>query len=220
MLPQDPNHARNELTCVHPSVNPGGRPLDLVPVITSSQILERSASSTPIHGQPASKKNRTHDLDSEVSEVVVAMEAACDVPVQKVVSTDPYGGLDTGDGRGEGSQRTEKQSYASMAAKSANVGEHGKSAAAIIDEEIVILEDDVIVERDEAIPSVQFSDRVYHQEVCGRNLATATRGGVDSPAIAPPKKMDISKANLFGPWMVVENRRRKVGAPDRSSTLP
>ncbi|KAK9020797.1 hypothetical protein V6N11_010811 [Hibiscus sabdariffa] len=50
-----------------------------------------------------------------------------------------------------------------MAAKSSGAGERGKPAATLTDEEVIILEEDMIVEKHGAIPSIQFSDRVHDQ---------------------------------------------------------
>ncbi|KAL4362433.1 hypothetical protein GQ457_04G029140 [Hibiscus cannabinus] len=70
-----------------------------------------------------------------------------------------------------GSDQSGKASYAHMVAKSGSGEERTKSAATLTDEEIVILENDVLVDRCGAIPSIQFSDRVHDQ--VDRNMRNA-----------------------------------------------
>ncbi|KAK8656450.1 hypothetical protein V6N13_098400 [Hibiscus sabdariffa] len=97
-----------------------------------------------------------------------------------------------------------------------NMGNNHKAIA--IEEEIVVLEKDVILKRGEVIPSIQFLDRVYDQ--VDRNLQDAIvvcpslKGNSESKDnLVHPEKVNvveiISENNLFGPWMVVDNRHRR-----------
>ncbi|KAK8558766.1 hypothetical protein V6N12_042062 [Hibiscus sabdariffa] len=91
-----------------------------------------------------------------------------------------------------------------------NMGNNHKAIA--IEEEIVVLEKDVILKRGEVIPSIQFLDRVYDQ--VDRNLQDAIVGNSESKDnLVHPEKVNvveiISENNLFGPWMVVDNRHRR-----------
>ncbi|KAK8612360.1 hypothetical protein V6N13_092476 [Hibiscus sabdariffa] len=132
----------------------------------------------------------------------------------------PPGGSEKGNGGDEGSERNAKETYASMVAKLNNAEERGKSTAMITDEEVVILEEDVIVEKDVAIPSIKFSDRVHDQEACVKGQGATTEGDVHSLAPQPLKNVYVSESNLFGPWMVVENRRRRPITSGRVESHP
>ncbi|KAL4388825.1 hypothetical protein GQ457_09G008060 [Hibiscus cannabinus] len=136
-----------------PLVHSGGRPPEVVPGIQSGPSLEWSASPTSVQEQPVNKKNRTTDIEGVV--------------VQEMV-VDTMEDMENGEhGKGTvgvvGPDQSGKASYAHMVAKSGSDEERGKSAATLTDEEVVILENDVLVDRRGAIPSIQFSDRVHDQ---------------------------------------------------------
>ncbi|KAL4332945.1 hypothetical protein GQ457_07G015390 [Hibiscus cannabinus] len=67
--------------------------------------------------------------------------------------------------------RDESKTYASVAAQSTLHGSSTKSPSAFVDEEVVVLDEDVILQRDGNIPSIQFSPRVHDQ--VDRNLRNA-----------------------------------------------
>ncbi|KAK8481895.1 hypothetical protein V6N11_071354 [Hibiscus sabdariffa] len=111
--------------------------------------------------------------------------------------------------------RDESKTYASVAAQSTLHGSSAKSPSAIIDEEVVVLDEDVIMQRDEKIPSIQFSNRVH--EKIDRNLRNAIIAEVvevsnqqgdalqdvvvqDQQVLQPPQsKSDRVVANSNGP---------------------
>ncbi|KAK8503518.1 hypothetical protein V6N12_066205 [Hibiscus sabdariffa] len=180
MLSQVLAPAGQPSTVLTPLVNPGGQPPDVVPVIQSVSTLEPRP---PLHRCKSSLTGNAGDVDTD---------------------------------------QGKKESYASMAAKSSGAGVRGKPAATLTDEEVIILEEDVIVDKSGAIPSIQFSDRVHDQVNCnmrnaiivhllGRTIGKeAASGGVDQELNQNPEPdVTISESNLFGPWMVVEHRRRK-----------
>ncbi|KAK8648888.1 hypothetical protein V6N13_129630 [Hibiscus sabdariffa] len=204
MLSLGSEPAGQPVTVLTPLVNSGGRSPEVVPGIQSGPSLERPASPTSVQEQPVHKKNRTADIEGDV--------------VQEMVM-DTLEDMENGEhGKGTagvvGSDQGGKASYAHMVAKSGSDEERGKSAATLTDEEVVILENDVLVDRRGAIPSIEFSDRVHDQ--VDRNMQACTKGKEAASGSAgqegnqcPEPSVPISESNLFGPWMVVDNRRRK-----------
>ncbi|KAK9029969.1 hypothetical protein V6N11_031408 [Hibiscus sabdariffa] len=168
-------------------VNPGGRLPDVVPAIQSILALEQSTSPSSVQEQPVSRKNKTVTIDGDVVQEMV-MDTVDDVlPLHSrtVASHEEPG---TGNAGDVDTDQGKKESYSSMAAKSSGAGERGKSAATLTNEEVIILEED---------------------EACVKGMEAAL-GGVGQEFIQNPEPtVTIFESNLFGPWMVVEHRRRK-----------
>ncbi|KAK8988400.1 hypothetical protein V6N11_029791 [Hibiscus sabdariffa] len=166
-----------------------GRPPDNYPMVNSPISLERPASPSPLENQPIVKKNKNEggivaNLDDS------AMDAEVGDGPQRIVPDGNHVGEKPDSGVGK------SVTYASVTAKLTSDGSKPKSTTASIDEEVIILEDDVILNRKEKIPSIQFSNRVHDQDNVGE---------------------EVSEDRLFGPWMVVENRRRRTNAVSRSN---
>ncbi|KAK8632208.1 hypothetical protein V6N13_028984 [Hibiscus sabdariffa] len=108
-----------------------------------------------------------------------------------------------------------KTSYTDMAGKPPILGDGNTAKVNSIDEEVVTFEEDVITIRDGAIPSIQLFDRVHDQcGVYGHNqdvygpVHDAKSGDTNGNDVHPLQvKEMISEENLFGPWMVMGNRR-------------
>ncbi|KAK8548251.1 hypothetical protein V6N12_061169 [Hibiscus sabdariffa] len=96
--------------------------------------------------------------------------------------------------------KEESKTYASVAAQSTLHGSSTKSTSAFVEEEVVILDEDVILQRDGKIPSIQFSPCV-HDQLAENVVVERVEASLD--------KEEITADNLFGPWMVVERRRRR-----------
>ncbi|KAK8663463.1 hypothetical protein V6N13_083282 [Hibiscus sabdariffa] len=161
-------------------VNPGGRLPDVVPAIQSILALEQSTSPSSVQEQPVSRKNKTVTIDGDVVQEMV-MDTVDDVlPLHsRTVASHEEPG--TGNAGDVDTDQGKKESYSSMAAKSSGAGERGKSAATLTNEE----------------------------EACVKGMEAAL-GGVGQEFIQNPEPtVTIFESNLFGPWMVVEHRRRK-----------
>ncbi|KAK9027917.1 hypothetical protein V6N11_067738 [Hibiscus sabdariffa] len=126
--------------------------------------------------------------------------------------------------------------YARVTAKSTRDVSTHKPKAATIDEEVVILDEGVIMNRDEKIPSIQFSNPVHDQ--VDRNMRNAIivrllvraidfktlwnkthsdRVVCDGHLDKINAQEEMSEDKLFGSWMMVENSRRRTFAKGRYS---
>ncbi|KAL4291217.1 hypothetical protein GQ457_14G013430 [Hibiscus cannabinus] len=125
-------------------------------MVNSPIALERPASPSPQEEQPIIKKNK-----NEGGIVANFDESAMDAEVgdgpQRFVPDGNHVGEKPDSGVGK------SVTYASVTTKLISDGSKPKSTTASIDEEVIILEDDVILNRKEKIPSIQFSNRVHDQ---------------------------------------------------------
>ncbi|KAL4303812.1 hypothetical protein GQ457_10G007530 [Hibiscus cannabinus] len=130
-----------------------------------------------------------------------------------------------------------------VTAKSMLEGSKQKPTVAAIDEEVVILEEDVILNREEKIPSIHFSNRVHDQvdqnmrnaiilrildrtiEYTGiqKTLNTFKTQSNETGGVGQLNKVnvqeEVSEDKLFGPWMVVESCRRQINTEDQSNVI-
>ncbi|KAK8495479.1 hypothetical protein V6N12_005433 [Hibiscus sabdariffa] len=141
-----------------------GRPPDNYPMVNSPISLERPASPSPLEDQPIVKKNNNEggivaNLDDS------AMDAEVGDGPQRIVPNGNHVGEKPDSGVGKSVM------YASVTEKLTSDGSKPKSTTASIDEEVIILEDDVILNKKEKIPSIQFSNRVHDQ--VDRNMRNA-----------------------------------------------
>ncbi|KAK9027357.1 hypothetical protein V6N11_067195 [Hibiscus sabdariffa] len=105
--------------------------------------------------------------------------------------------------------RSKLASYASVVSEGRKNSESGV-ADGFVGDSVDILAEDIIMNCDAPIPSIQFSDHVHDQidhNMCNAIIDTLADGITKSV----DESVEVSKSNLYGPWMVVENRRRRVG---------
>ncbi|KAK8648109.1 hypothetical protein V6N13_128871 [Hibiscus sabdariffa] len=122
-----------------------GRPPDNYPTVNSPISLERPASPSPLEDQPIVKKNKNEgDIVANLDDS--AMDAEVGDGPQRIVHDGNHVGEKPDSGVGK------SVTYASVTAKLTSDGSKPKSKTASIDEEVIILEDDVILNRKEKIP--------------------------------------------------------------------
>ncbi|KAK8691293.1 hypothetical protein V6N13_074808 [Hibiscus sabdariffa] len=187
-------------------VNHGGWPLDIPIVPTAYPTRERDTSPSAPDDLWSAKKGRLSGSEQEESNTH-AMEAD-DKMVHTVVNSDNLGD----DLRPVDSDAlrvtTLNESYASKVAGS---GAKAGADQCPFKDEVEIREEDIIMECAGKIPSIQFSNR----DSCDTHMIK------DKPVVTGHTNVDsncasdsenISESNLFGPWMlVVDKRRRGVG---------
>ncbi|KAK8537037.1 hypothetical protein V6N12_043218 [Hibiscus sabdariffa] len=126
--------------------------------------LERLAFPSPLEDQPTVKKNK-NEGGKVVNLDVSAMDADIGDGQQRIVHDGDNVSEKPNSGVGK------SVTYASVTAKPILDGSQQKPTAATIDEEVIILEEDVILNKNEKIPSIQFSNRVHDQ--VDRNMRNA-----------------------------------------------
>ncbi|KAK8483298.1 hypothetical protein V6N13_057275 [Hibiscus sabdariffa] len=197
---------------VHLSVNPGGRPPDESPSTQWGPSLERATSPTLMGDQPVQKRNKTNMCGLNANEAF-EMEADGVDMAQRQLSKGIPGDQSVGINGESVVNGVEKETYASMAAKKVYPDKLANGTATIFDDEVLIMEEDIIVDKSGVIPSIQFSDRVVYghtREVCPKSVAANIEGATVDIVVGNSEENSISEANLFRPWMQVWNRRRRV----------
>ncbi|KAL4384528.1 hypothetical protein GQ457_15G012170 [Hibiscus cannabinus] len=154
----------NVISGVPAYLNTDGRPPEAHPTVSHLLSLEQPASPTLLEEQPIVKKNKS-DYGVSLNTEIEAMDADS--------GEDQRGDMQTADTVNDHSDKGKEESktYASVAAQSTEHGSSRKSTSAFVDEEVVVLDEDVILQRDGKIPSIQFSPRVHDQ--VDRNLRNA-----------------------------------------------
>ncbi|KAK8548664.1 hypothetical protein V6N13_054557 [Hibiscus sabdariffa] len=170
--------------------NPGGRPPEEMPAIDKTSVRERQASPSPLDSDRSSKKGRSevpgvmHDSDSDMdAEGGLLPISGVDLLQKTGPRTADTVLLDPAD---QG-----KESYVSKLLGAQKNGGIGGSSKSFTDAEITILDDDVLMDSK-------------------GSSGIVSGGAADSASLDKEKPVEsISDANLFGPWMVVDNRRRR-----------
>ncbi|KAK9031709.1 hypothetical protein V6N11_056000 [Hibiscus sabdariffa] len=102
-----------------------------------------------------------------------------------------------------------KVTYANMVVGIARESDSRDNDHGIQSDEIVVLEDDYVIGQDGPYPSIKFSEKPSKDSV---NTCISI---IDANATTD----SLNKAeDLYGPWMVVDNRRRRQGLATRNST--
>ncbi|KAK8559287.1 hypothetical protein V6N12_042566 [Hibiscus sabdariffa] len=190
----------------------GSRPPDNMPHIPRCLSLERPASPTLNEEQWETKKSRncnssggTHDLmavDNESIGNIIELTG-------------------TGTGRrndmhydGESDKNGVKETYASKVMGHRNSGGAGLQPKGFVEDDVTIMEEDSILNRGLLIPSICFSDR----GMCPKSKETDKEHnqevGVENLVPAVP-----TETNLYGPWMMTVNRRRRGAGVARMEEL-
>ncbi|KAK8492313.1 hypothetical protein V6N11_066678 [Hibiscus sabdariffa] len=172
--------------------NPGGRPPEEMPAIDKTSVREHQASPSPLDSDRSSKKGRSevprviHDSDSDMhAEGGFLPISGVDLLQKTGPRTADTVLLDPAD---QG-----KESYVSKLLGAQKNGGIGGSSKSFTDAEITILDDDVLMD-----------SKGSSGIVSGR--------AADSASLDKAKPVEsISDDNLFGPWMVVDNRHRRFG---------
>ncbi|KAK8480683.1 hypothetical protein V6N11_009323 [Hibiscus sabdariffa] len=169
----------------------GGQPLGGLAPIGQVSILERPTSPMELVSQPAAKKGRS-DLDC--TEGMDCESGAVEVSAGDTVqAADPIIMEGTG---GAAANGADKVSYATMSAKSVtNNGRSGKNFN-FSEVEVVVRDEDCLVDDSGTFPTIQFSEKVHDQ--------------IDQSS-------DGSSQELYGPWMMAVNRRRRIGRVEVSN---
>ncbi|KAL4308431.1 hypothetical protein GQ457_01G006790 [Hibiscus cannabinus] len=150
--------------------NPGGRPPEEMPAIDQTSVRERQASPSPLDSDRFSKKGH-----NEVPEIMHGTASDMDAEGElQSVSGDELlqkTGSRTADAVLIDPANPGKESYVIKLLGAQKIGGIGDSSKSFSDAEIIILDDDVLLDRSGAIPSIQFSNRVHDQ--VDRNMRNA-----------------------------------------------
>ncbi|KAK9003234.1 hypothetical protein V6N11_060798 [Hibiscus sabdariffa] len=182
---------------------PGGQPPDGNPVLPLPPSLERSPSPTPLEGENGSKRVRSN-ADGIGQFDTVAMETEFNSTATRDVGDISL--LQEMD-----AAAVTKQSDTTYASKVQSNGMNkskDKNTNDFFDQEIKILDEDVIVNTSGSIPSIQFSNRVHDQDFCKVHKGDIRDNHQVSERDVPSEKETCSESNLYGPWMMVQSRRR------------
>ncbi|KAK8535993.1 hypothetical protein V6N12_012656 [Hibiscus sabdariffa] len=202
---------------------PNGRPLDGWPEVTLPPVLERGGLSVDKDDLREHKKGKNggsvvvnRSGDGQLSVTMVGSGSGNDVMIAPDdgnlrASVEGVGGMDAME------SDSGKVSYASMAAKNSVEMCKGLSM-----DEIFVLEEDYIIDMNGLFPSIKFSDCVHNQiyrnmsntEQC-KTLARALNGNSSDGVLPntveePSLPSEPSDENLYGPWMIVDTRRRRT----------
>ncbi|KAK8596696.1 hypothetical protein V6N12_065176 [Hibiscus sabdariffa] len=92
------------------------------------------------------------------------LASAMDADGEALAAVDEH--IDDQDRAGGGTvdpERKNKGSYASKVVASTVTNCDGGSVSSLMDKDVIMMEEDVIIDKSRAVPSIQFSDRVHHQ---------------------------------------------------------
>ncbi|KAK8973834.1 hypothetical protein V6N11_076713 [Hibiscus sabdariffa] len=217
------------------------RPPDGIPQVSRFPPLERLASPTLLEQQRSAKKAKGNsEIDSGHDSMTIDDDQSVG---PTVVETDM-------NQQTEGNQDGEKSTYVGKVMANGSVGIGGNGPTGFREDDVTILEDEIILDHNSPIPSIQFSNRVHDQidhnlrnalivrllgRTIGYNVMLSRIHALLKPDCCPlSKKKDevaieagidkqpdvlISESNLYGPWMVVDNRRRRTFNSTRGDTL-
>ncbi|KAK8597548.1 hypothetical protein V6N13_094951 [Hibiscus sabdariffa] len=176
-----------------------GRPPDLVLQVSSSPVLERPGS--PLEDGRGTKKQRN-----------LADPISVDVEDESMETDEAANNRVTGAAEA-------RPSYARMAAKLPQQYSFRRNLNS--ENEIEVLDEDCSVDESGPFPIIRFSDKIcfscgvygHSMEGCrGLEERTGEVHTSGEPAVGDDRTPSFSSkgAELFGPWMVVENRRRRT----------
>ncbi|KAK8709255.1 hypothetical protein V6N13_060280 [Hibiscus sabdariffa] len=189
--------------------NPGGWPPERVHQVGVPPVLERMCSPVEWEDQRVVKKGKNCTLD-ELALGVSGELNDMDTENNTVLSVD--GLVNAGDKmpplveQGTGLYTA---SYASVTAKGSMVDEGHGTEDYLDPDAVVALDEDCIIENSKKFPTIKFSE----QENCKMaKMATESNGSpVDGIPIAALNE-GSHPSDLYGPWMVVANRKRRVAS--------
>ncbi|KAL4311375.1 hypothetical protein GQ457_01G022070 [Hibiscus cannabinus] len=132
----------------------GSRPPDGIPQVSRFPPLERPASPTLLEQQRSAKKAKGNsEIDSGHDSMTIDDDQSVG---STVVETDM-------NQQTEGNQDGEKSTYVGKVMANCSVGIGANGPTSFREDDVTILEDDIILDRNRPIPSIQFSDRVHDQ---------------------------------------------------------
>ncbi|KAK8624477.1 hypothetical protein V6N13_065820 [Hibiscus sabdariffa] len=171
--------------------NPSGRPPEGVPGVDMVLVREHQAFPSPLDGDRALKKGCSEEL-GKVHGFAFDMDAEGGL-VSTVAAVLLHNSDFNVDNSGLGDPTVHgKESYASKVVGSKQNEDNVVAAASFNDAEVVILEENVIMDRS------------------GKDNPERVNGAVEGEPVVPKASVEnISAKNLFCPWMVVDNRRMK-----------
>ncbi|KAK8600845.1 hypothetical protein V6N12_050693 [Hibiscus sabdariffa] len=192
-----------------PNENPGGRPREHIPSIPGDVTRERSLSPSRLDSEHVTKKTMGENSDMDTSiESPIVVDILASPNQDGMESKSPTLNPST----------IQKASYENVVLEG-NQSTPADASTQFADPEVVVMQDDIILNPDAKIPSIQFSDRVHDQEDCElskaiENCPRSTSAG--NTNVHVPKAPENSESNLFVPWMkgealeAVADERRTV----------
>ncbi|KAK8497293.1 hypothetical protein V6N12_033193 [Hibiscus sabdariffa] len=130
------------------------RPPDGIPQVSRFPPLERPASPTLLEQQRSAKKAKGNsEIDSGHDSMTIDDDQSVG---PTVVETDM-------NQQTEGNQDGEKSTYVGKVMANGSVGIGGNGPTGFREDDVTILEDEIILDHNSPIPSIQFSNRVHDQ---------------------------------------------------------
>ncbi|KAK9046118.1 hypothetical protein V6N11_052018 [Hibiscus sabdariffa] len=184
-----------------------GRPPDALPLVCSGPVLERPGSPLADDIQRDIKKLKGPET-AILADASAPMEfdeshSGKEGPVE-IVDLSPEHGRDSGVTGGKS-----RVSYASVVGRSLKGDEQVQDGVVLDPNKVIVLDEDCVVNRDGQFPTIRFSSR----DLCSHTVRKTTDSAdAEQPTnnINAPVRPDTSAEGLFGPWMVVDTRRRRT----------
>ncbi|KAK9005177.1 hypothetical protein V6N11_042622 [Hibiscus sabdariffa] len=190
-----------------PYENLGGRPPELAPAVDFNPVRERPTTHTLEDHRTTEKGKNGGEDDVWVESSAMDANFECRNTLKDKVEIQEKS-TELGDGNHDAS-KSKSTSYASVVSEGRKTSMFGV-VDGFVGDSVDILAEDIIINCDAVIPSIQISDRAHDQ--IDHNMPNAI---IDTLVAGTTKRVDesveVSESNLYGPWMVVENRRRRVG---------
>ncbi|KAK9040844.1 hypothetical protein V6N11_015980 [Hibiscus sabdariffa] len=163
-----------------------GRPPDALSIVCSGPVLERPGSPLVDDVQRDMKKLKGPEsallADSSTPMEFDEGHSGKEGPVE-IVELSPKHGHDAG---------KSSVSYASVVGRSLKGDEQGSDGVGLDPNKVIVLDEDCVVNRDGKFPTISTEQ--------------------PPPTINSPVRPETSTESLFGPWMVVDTRRRRAFA--------
>ncbi|KAK8652849.1 hypothetical protein V6N13_126872 [Hibiscus sabdariffa] len=172
----------------------GGRPPESIPHVTFNQPLERVGSPLAAEDQPVVKRGRNNFVAMDNMEVSESMEMEADGMLSTKEREAPAGDASTG--------TQPRVSYTHVVRDSLRGKDHTPIFEDLNQDKIIVRDEDCVVDHLGRFPRISFAESV-HAQVDLTSISTVTGPTLESCNITSSKE-------LFGPWMVVDNRRRRT----------
>ncbi|KAK8672631.1 hypothetical protein V6N13_110996 [Hibiscus sabdariffa] len=193
------------------TVGQNGRPPDDVVQLSCPSPLERSRDPGNPEHEPVDKKARSQEelLDASMMEVEDGQRdslfAEAETDIAGTTLVDPASG---GQERGHVENLKGRDSYASMVSR--NSGPSGVQGGVrdAGSAEVTVLESDYVIDRSGPFPTVKFSDKDDCERL-NKTVAPIGEPVVEGIHVNHEEPLGPLKDDLYGPWMVVDTRRRR-----------
>ncbi|KAK8628456.1 hypothetical protein V6N13_064163 [Hibiscus sabdariffa] len=181
---------------VDPLLDPSGRPPDPLIQLESLIVLERPGSPTALKDQRNSKKSR--GSGTEQGEIVIdAEDMVMDTEVAVVSDGSRESDLkDNGGAPQQGVPAIGKNSYASVVSQGRGRHASGMGEDVLDPNSVIVLDEDCVISESGDYPSINLN-KVSNDDAIAMEVNNHSSDRTSN------------KSELYGPWMVVKDRRRQ-----------